>query len=106
MSTFTNKLSIGVLASGLALACSAYGAESTGQYIDDASITTKVKAALVADSSLSAVGISVTTDHGVVKLTGNVDTPSQYAQAAQDAGGISGVRTVANMLTVRQASAQ
>ncbi len=81
-------------------------AETTGQFIDDSTITTKVKAALVADSNLPAGDISVTTDKGVVKLTGNVDTSSQYALAAQDASTISGVRIVSNQLTVHASTSK
>src|SRR5580704_19175465 len=51
----------------------AYGA-GAGQYMDDASITAKVKAALMADSQMKATQISVETNQGTVQLSGTVDS--------------------------------
>lgn len=100
------KLAALVLGAAIALGGAAHAAETTGQYIDDTTVTTKVKAALVADKGLSANDITVNTTHGVVTLTGNVDTQSQYSLAASDAASVAGAKSVANMLTVRQAAAQ
>ncbi len=95
------KIAALVLGATLALAGTAR-AESTGQFIDDATITAKVKAALVADSKLKSTDITVNTDGGVVKLTGAVDTNNEYAMAGQDSNHITGVKAVANMLTIRE----
>jgi len=46
--------------------------DSIGEYADDATITTKVKAAIAADKLVKGRDISVRTDHGVVDLTGTV----------------------------------
>ena len=97
------KIAAFVFASAIALGGAAQ-AETTGQYIDDTAVTTKVKANLVADSSLHAADVTVNTNHGVVSLTGTVDTPKQYVMAAQDASTVDGVKTVSNMLQVRQAA--
>ncbi|MBI3328494.1 MAG: BON domain-containing protein, partial [Nitrospinae bacterium] len=47
---------------------------STGEVIDDAVITTKVKTSLIADPAVSALAISVDTSKGVVSLTGIVNS--------------------------------
>jgi osmotically-inducible protein OsmY len=83
----------------LSAALPAY-AESAGQYIDDATITTKVKAALMGDSQLKATKVSVETSQGVVQLTGSVDNKNQESQAVNDASKIGGVKSVSDQLTV------
>ena len=55
--------------------------ESTGEYIDDATTTTKVKAAFVKDPVVSAMAVSVDTFKGTVQLSGFVDTPEQKTRA-------------------------
>ena len=75
--------------------------ESTGEYIDDATITTKVKAAFVKDDTVSAGQVSVTTFKGNVQLSGFVDTAEQKAKAAQIASTIEGVTNVTNNITVK-----
>lgn len=75
-------------------------AESTGQYIDDATVTTKVKAAILADKELKATKVSVETNQGVVKLSGAVDTKSQETQAVRDANKINGVKSVNDLLQI------
>ena len=74
---------------------------STGQYVDDAAITTKVKAALLDDSGLKSFDISVTTDKDVVHLSGIVNSDQIRARATQVAAGIPGVRAVVNNLVVK-----
>lgn len=75
--------------------------ESTGQYIDDATITTKVKAALMTDSQLKPTQVKVETNQGTVQLTGTVDTKSQEAEAVKVANQINGVKSVKDLLSVR-----
>ena len=75
--------------------------DSTGQYIDDSTITTKVKSALLADDSVKSFQISVETFKGVVQLSGFVDTADQKAAAEHDAMAVAGVKDVKNSLTVK-----
>ncbi len=70
------------------------------QYIGDAAVTTKVKASLAADMITEATEISVETDRGVVKLTGQVDSYEEKLQASKVAYGIDGVKKVENELTL------
>jgi len=48
--------------------------ESTGEYLDDSAITTKVKATILGDSKLKVFQIDVQTFKGVVQLSGFVDS--------------------------------
>lgn len=77
--------------------------ESTGEYIDDATITTKVKAALVADKEVSALQVNVETFRGVVQLSGFADNQREISRAASVARGVKGVKSVKNDLRVKPA---
>ncbi|CAM3779061.1 Phospholipid-binding protein [Bordetella sputigena] len=74
--------------------------QSVGEYASDTVVTTKVKAAIVADKSLSALDIAVETNNGVVTLTGTVATAAQSDQATHVARGVEGVKQVKNNLKV------
>jgi hyperosmotically inducible periplasmic protein len=75
--------------------------ESTGQYVDSAAITTKVKAALLNDSGLESFDISVETFKDVVQLTGFVNSDQVKTRAGELAAGVAGVRSVRNNLIVK-----
>jgi hyperosmotically inducible protein len=94
---------IGALAaSGLAGGCAATRThDSTGEYIDDTGITTKVKAALLKDDAVKSFEISVQTMKGVVQLSGFVDTSDQKYSAGKDAASVTGVTDVSNNLIVK-----
>lgn len=70
----------------------------TGVVIDDAEITTKVKAAIFAEPGLKTLQISVDTVKGVVTLTGSVDSQKSSDRAKALAGAVSGVKSVENKL--------
>jgi hyperosmotically inducible protein len=72
--------------------------------IDDATITNKVKAAIVAEPALKATAIQVKTNDGVVTLSGTIDAPEKAERAKQLAQTIDGVKTVNNELTVKAAT--
>ena len=75
--------------------------ESTGQYVDDSSITTKVKAKFVEDKTVSALRIHVETFQGVVQLSGFVDNANEMAAAQRIASNVAGVQRVDNRLSIR-----
>ena len=75
--------------------------ESTGEYIDDSVITTKVKAALVEDPVTKAYQINVETFKGEVQLSGFVDSAQAKAKAGEVARGVKGVKSVKNNLAVK-----
>lgn len=72
-----------------------------GQYVDDSAITAKVKAALLKDSKLKSLAVSVETSKGTVLLSGFVDNAEQQRRAAEVASGVTGVVTVKNALVVK-----
>jgi len=80
-------------------------AESTGHFIDDASITAKVKAEIFADSQLKVLQVQVDTSHGTVQLSGTVDTKAQESEALYVASHVDGVVAVTDKLSVKSAEA-
>ena len=76
--------------------------ESTGQYVDDKTISTKVKTALINDEQVKARNIDVETYKGVVALSGFVDSSSEADRAVTLAQKVEGVQSVKNDLHVRQ----
>ncbi|MGP1675769.1 MAG: BON domain-containing protein [Burkholderiales bacterium] len=70
--------------------------ESTGQYVDDAVITTKVKAAILDRPTLKLFEIKVDTFKGVVTLSGIVRSQSTINEVVEVARRIAGVRSVKN----------
>ena len=91
-----------VAATALMAGCASepYDSASTREGVDDSTIAANVKAALVQDPTTRASNISVNTIHGVVELTGFVDTPDQRHEAARVASSVGGVRSVDNELHV------
>ena len=75
--------------------------ESTGEYVSDAWITTKVKAALAEDSQVKATEVNVETYKGTVQLTGFVSSASAIDQAVRVTRGIKGVTSVKNDMLVK-----
>jgi hyperosmotically inducible periplasmic protein len=75
--------------------------ESTGEYVDDSTITAKVKAAFIHDDTVKAFDVSVVTFKGVVQLSGFVDTHDQKTRAGELAAKVTGVRDVENRITVK-----
>ena len=74
--------------------------QSAGQYVDDTAITTKVKAALLADDEVKGLAISVETSGGTVQLTGSAKSDSERQKAEQLAKNVEGVTAVQNSIAV------
>ena len=93
-----------LIATSLLLAANCAGTttrESTGQYIDDSSITTRVKKAIFDEPSLKVAQINVETYKSVVQLSGFVDSPAQIGTAGSVARAVEGVTSVKNDLRVK-----
>ena len=75
--------------------------ESTGQYVDDSVITTKVKAAIFNEETLKTLQINVKTMKAVVLLSGFVDSAQSVTKAGEVAGRVEGVVSVNNSLVVK-----
>ena len=69
--------------------------------VDDTAITTKVKAAVLAEPGLKTLKIDVDTKDGVVTMSGSVDSPALKERAMQIAQGVSGVRSVIDNLAIK-----
>ena len=75
--------------------------ESTGQYVDDSVITTKVKTAIFNEESLKTMQISVKTYQGVVQLSGFVNSAQSVSKAGEVARRVEHVKSVENDLIVK-----
>lgn len=90
------------VALGSAVGCASTPTQKgTGEYIDDAVITTKVKAALVEDPLTKAYQIDVDTYKGVVQLSGFVATQAEANRAGEVARGVQGVTSVKNDIRLK-----
>jgi osmotically-inducible protein OsmY len=76
--------------------------ESLGQHLSDGTITTKVKAELLAAKDVKATHIHVKTRRGTVWLTGSVPSADDKSRAQQVVEGVSGVHRVRNQLKVAE----
>jgi hyperosmotically inducible protein len=75
--------------------------QSVGSYVDDATITSKVKAKFAEDKTVSASRISVETLKGVVQLSGFAASAEERSRAAEIARGVDGVQSVRNSIQVQ-----
>lgn len=66
----------------------------------DSWITTKVKSELAAHKNVSATHTHVTTDDGIVTLTGNAKSMAEKEKTEEIAGRVEGVKKVENRLVV------
>ena len=74
---------------------------STGDFVDDSVITTKVKALLAEDDFLKSFQISVETYKGTVQLSGFVNSKQAVDKAGEIARSVKGVESVKNNLIVK-----
>lgn len=76
------------------------GVKSSGEYIDDSSITADVKGKLLGTKGISSNSVSVKTTNGVVYLSGFVKSADQIDKIVQVASQVNGVKSVQNGLVV------
>jgi hyperosmotically inducible periplasmic protein len=74
---------------------------TVGQYVDDSTITAKVKAAHAEDKVVSALRVNVETKQGVVVLTGETKSDAEKQRAEAIAMRVLGVKGVSNMIDVK-----
>jgi osmotically-inducible protein OsmY len=104
MNTFNKTLSAVFLAVTLAstIGCASTSRqEGTGEYVDDAIITTKVKAAIFNEPTLKSTEINVETFKGVVQLSGFVNSQADINMAVNLARGVKGVSGVKNDMRLK-----
>ena len=105
MNTHTSGIRRHILAAMLvALVAGCAGSrtqESTGEYIDDSTITTKVKTVMLKDPAVSGLAINVETFKGTVQLSGFARTEQERARAIELAQSVAGVKSVRNDIAIR-----
>ncbi len=75
--------------------------EGTGEYVDDAVITTKVKAAILNEPTLKSLEINVDTFKGIVQLSGFVSSSAAENNAVEVARRVKGVKSVKDDMQVK-----
>jgi osmotically-inducible protein OsmY len=96
------RISVFIAAAVLVAGCASTSTqESTGQYMDDSAITTKVKAAIFNDPSLKSAEINVETFKRQVQLSGFVSTSASMDEAVSVARGVGGVLSVKNDMRLK-----
>ena len=104
MNTFSKTLSAALLAVTLVsvVGCASTSQqEGTGEYVDDAVITTKVKAAIFNEPTLKSTEINVETFKGVVQLSGFVNSQADISKAVSLARSVKGVTGVKNDMRLK-----
>ena len=79
------------------------GKETTGQYVDDTTIATRSKAALVKDDTVSASDFNIGVYKGNVTLTGVAKNADEVKRAIDDIKRVPGVVSVKNATRVATA---
>ena len=78
------------------------GKSTAGNALDDSVITVKVKSALLADDQTRGTEFAVTTNKGVVQLSGFVDSADEQARATSVARNVEGVQSVVNDTSIKK----
>jgi len=97
----TKFMAVAILAVSLTACAMFSGRESAGEYVDDAAITSKVKAEILEDPALKVLEVNVETMQGVVQLSGFVDSQQSEAKAVDIVRHVHGVKSVKDDLVVR-----
>ena len=90
-----------MLIATLAACATTRTSESTGEYVDDSVITTKVKSLLAADDFLKSFDIGVETFQGTVQLSGFVNSQKAVDKAVEITRSVKGVKSIKNSLIVK-----
>lgn len=102
LKTSVMAATVGAAALLLTTGCAVYrDQETVGAYIDDAAITTRVKARFAEDKTVDATSISVETLKGVVQLQGFAKSYAEKSRAEELARTTKHVVSVINGLVVR-----
>lgn len=92
---------IAIALSSMVACASTTKQSSTGEYIDDSVITTRVKAAIFNEPTLKSAEINVETFKGVVQLSGFVNSQADINKAADLASQVKGVESVKNDMRLK-----
>jgi len=89
------------LLAGPMMACSSQTSETSGEYVDDSVISSRVRAQLIGDKDLNITQIDIETYKGVVQLSGFVDSAAAKSRAGTVVANTTGVKQVRNNLIVK-----
>ncbi|NMG36924.1 BON domain-containing protein [Azoarcus sp. TTM-91] len=96
------SLALSGLLAFTAVGCAVTRDQSTvGQYVDDATITTRVKAKFAEDKAVSAMALQVETLRGTVQLSGFAKSSAEKSRAGVLAESVPGVKQVKNDIVVK-----
>ena len=95
-------VTVAALTATIAACAPMQGRQTAGEYVDDATITTKITAELIKDKELPASQINVETMQQTVQLSGFVDSAAQKTKAGLIARNTEGVRDVKSDILVRK----
>ena len=101
LSTYLSAAFLAVSLVSVAGCASTATKQSTGEYIDDSVITTKVKTAILEDPMTKVLEIKVTTVKGEVQLSGFVGSQAEANRAVELARGVKGVTSVKNDMQIK-----
>lgn len=102
MKTTAMSLALAGLLALTSAGCAVTRDQSTvGEYMDDATITTRVKTKLAEDPAVSAMAIQVETLRGTVQLSGFAKSAAEKDRAVTLARATPGVKAVANDIVVK-----
>lgn len=103
MNIRNTALAVLIAASVAFSGCSVFrGQSTTGQYVDDLSITTKVKKELLDSKRVDGLDVNVDSTNGRVTLSGWASSAAESQTAASIAGRVNGVRSVDNQLKIKE----
>jgi osmotically-inducible protein OsmY len=100
MSTIRTVFLAAALSATLAACSGTPTRESTGEFLDDAAITAKIKFAFARDDLIKVSDIGVDTFKGTVELSGTAASRAEMERAAQIATKVPGVKAVRNQISV------
>jgi osmotically-inducible protein OsmY len=101
MNNYQRAALAAVMAAGLLGCAGTSKQESTGEYVDDTVITTRVKTAIFNEPTLKSSEINVETFKGTVQLSGFVSSRADIGTADALARGVKGVTSVKNNMRLK-----
>jgi hyperosmotically inducible periplasmic protein len=99
------SLAVGAITAALVACAGGPNARSTGEVVDDATITSRIKTSMVASKEVEAREIQVETYNGVVQLSGFADNQQEITRAGEIARSTPGVKSVKNDIRIKSTSA-
>lgn len=95
------RLAVAAAATALIPACNLiHGNETTGQYVDDATLTARAKTALLKDKQVAASDFHLDVYMGNVTISGTAKDSAEAARVVQDVRNVQGVKSVKNATRV------